>query len=80
MKELKYGHTAGLDAPRWLWSGVMDLSALHEGNTSSIADATRLQRIETNSKRLSNCRVTSSISLFVTDLAKKIAPSMGEGF
>lgn len=30
VKELKCRHTAGLDAPRWLWSGVIDLSALHE--------------------------------------------------
>ena len=29
-KELKSRHTKGLDAPRWLWSGVLDLAALHE--------------------------------------------------
>ena len=30
VKELKKRHSAGLDAPRWLWSGVVDLIALHE--------------------------------------------------
>jgi uncharacterized protein (DUF2252 family) len=29
-KELKSRHGKGLDAPRWLWSGVLDLAALHE--------------------------------------------------
>ncbi|RRA47270.1 DUF2252 family protein [Acidipila sp. EB88] len=29
-KELKTRHGKGLDAPRWLWSGVLDLAALHE--------------------------------------------------
>ena len=29
-KELRSRHTKGLDAPRWLWSGVLDLAALHE--------------------------------------------------
>ena len=29
-KELKGRHRKGLDAPRWLWGGVLDLSALHE--------------------------------------------------
>lgn len=29
-KELKGRNRKGLDAPRWLWSGVLDLSALHE--------------------------------------------------
>jgi uncharacterized protein (DUF2252 family) len=29
-RELKSRHTKGLDAPRWLWSGVLDLAALHE--------------------------------------------------
>ena len=29
-KELKARHGRGLDAPRWLWSGVLDLAALHE--------------------------------------------------
>jgi uncharacterized protein (DUF2252 family) len=29
-KELKGRHQKGLDAPRWLWGGVLDLSALHE--------------------------------------------------
>ena len=27
---LKTNHSKGLDAPRWLWSGVLDLAALHE--------------------------------------------------
>ena len=29
-KELKSRHSKGLDAPHWLWSGVLDLAALHE--------------------------------------------------
>ncbi len=29
-KELKAKHGKGLNAPRWLWSGVLDLAALHE--------------------------------------------------
>ncbi len=29
-KELKGRHLKGIDAPRWLWGGVLDLSALHE--------------------------------------------------
>ena len=29
--ELKSRHGKGLEAPRWLWSGVLDLAALHEG-------------------------------------------------
>lgn len=29
-KELRSRHSKGLDAPRWLWSGVLDLVALHE--------------------------------------------------
>ncbi len=29
-KELQSRHSKGLDAPRWLWSGVLDLTALHE--------------------------------------------------
>ncbi len=28
--ELQGRHSKGLDAPRWLWSGVLDLTALHE--------------------------------------------------
>ena len=28
--DLKQRHSKGLDAPRWLWSGVLDLAALHE--------------------------------------------------
>ena len=28
--ELKQRHNKGLDAPRWLWSGVLDLAALHQ--------------------------------------------------
>ena len=28
--ELESRHSKGLDAPRWLWSGVLDLTALHE--------------------------------------------------
>lgn len=30
VKELRSRHTRGLDAPRWLWSGILDLAALHE--------------------------------------------------
>jgi uncharacterized protein (DUF2252 family) len=30
IRELKQRHSKGLDAPRWLWSGVLDLAALHE--------------------------------------------------
>lgn len=29
-RELRGRHSKGLDAPRWLWSGVLDLAALHE--------------------------------------------------
>lgn len=29
-KELRSRHSRGLEAPRWLWSGVLDLAALHE--------------------------------------------------
>ena len=29
-KELRDRHGKGLDAPRWLWSGVLDLASLHE--------------------------------------------------
>lgn len=29
-KELQSRHSKGLDAPRWLWSGVLSLAALHE--------------------------------------------------
>ncbi len=29
-KELRSRHGKGLDAPRWLWSSVLDLTALHE--------------------------------------------------
>jgi uncharacterized protein (DUF2252 family) len=29
-RELRAQHSKGLDAPRWLWSGVLDLAALHE--------------------------------------------------
>ncbi len=29
-RELRSRHSKGLDAPRWLWSGVLDLAALHE--------------------------------------------------
>ena len=29
-KELRSRHSKGLDAPRWLWRGVLDLAALHE--------------------------------------------------
>lgn len=29
-KELKERHSKGLNAPRWLWSGVLELPALHE--------------------------------------------------
>jgi uncharacterized protein (DUF2252 family) len=29
-RELKARHSKGLDAPRWLWSSVLDLAALHE--------------------------------------------------
>ncbi len=28
--ELRSRHSRGLEAPRWLWSGVLDLAALHE--------------------------------------------------
>ena len=31
VQELKGRNRKGLDAPRWLWSGVLDLAALHEG-------------------------------------------------
>ncbi len=31
VKELKQRHSKGLDAPRWLWTGVLQLTALHEG-------------------------------------------------
>lgn len=31
-RELRSRHTRGLDAPRWLWSGVLDLAALHESS------------------------------------------------
>jgi uncharacterized protein (DUF2252 family) len=30
IRELKRKHSNGLNAPRWLWSGVLDLAALHE--------------------------------------------------
>ncbi|AFL90431.1 hypothetical protein Terro_4226 [Terriglobus roseus DSM 18391] len=30
VKELRSRHTRGLDAPRWLWSSILDLAALHE--------------------------------------------------
>ena len=30
VRELRQRHSKGLDAPRWLWSGVLDLAALHE--------------------------------------------------
>jgi uncharacterized protein (DUF2252 family) len=30
VRDLKAQHSKGLDAPRWLWSGVLDLAALHE--------------------------------------------------
>ena len=30
VKELRSRHSKGLDAPRWLWSGILDLAALHE--------------------------------------------------
>jgi uncharacterized protein (DUF2252 family) len=30
IRDLKQRHSKGLDAPRWLWSGVLDLAALHE--------------------------------------------------
>ena len=30
VKELQARHSKGLDAPRWLWSGILDLAALHE--------------------------------------------------
>jgi uncharacterized protein (DUF2252 family) len=30
VRELKSRHSKGLDAPRWLWSGVLDLASLHE--------------------------------------------------
>lgn len=29
-RELRSRHTKGIDAPRWLWSGILDLAALHE--------------------------------------------------
>ncbi len=29
-KELQTRHSKGLDAPRWLWSSILDLAALHE--------------------------------------------------
>ena len=29
-KELKSRHSKGLDAPRWLWSRVLELAPLHE--------------------------------------------------
>ncbi len=29
-RELRSRHSRGLDAPRWLWSGILDLAALHE--------------------------------------------------
>ncbi len=29
-KELQGRHSKGLDAPRWLWSSILDLAALHE--------------------------------------------------
>ncbi|MGI4758009.1 MAG: DUF2252 family protein [Janthinobacterium lividum] len=31
-KELRSRHSRGLDAPRWLWSGILDLAALHESS------------------------------------------------
>jgi uncharacterized protein (DUF2252 family) len=31
VRELRQRHGKGLDAPRWLWSSVLDLAALHEG-------------------------------------------------
>lgn len=30
IRYIKQRHSKGLDAPRWLWSGVLDLAALHE--------------------------------------------------
>lgn len=30
VRELRSRHSRGLEAPRWLWSGVLDLAALHE--------------------------------------------------
>lgn len=30
VKELKSRHGKALDAPRWLWSSVLELAALHE--------------------------------------------------
>jgi uncharacterized protein (DUF2252 family) len=30
IQDLKQRHSKGLDAPRWLWSGVLDLASLHE--------------------------------------------------
>jgi uncharacterized protein (DUF2252 family) len=30
VRDLGQRHSKGLDAPRWLWSGVLDLAALHE--------------------------------------------------
>jgi uncharacterized protein (DUF2252 family) len=32
IRDLKRRHSKGLDAPRWLWSGVLDLAALHEAS------------------------------------------------
>ena len=29
-RELRSRHSRGLEAPRWLWSGILDLAALHE--------------------------------------------------
>ena len=31
IKTLKQRRTGGLDAPNWLWSAVVDMSAMHEG-------------------------------------------------
>jgi uncharacterized protein (DUF2252 family) len=31
-KELRLGHTKSLDAPSWLWNGVVDLAANHEAS------------------------------------------------
>jgi uncharacterized protein (DUF2252 family) len=30
VRELRARHSKGLDAPRWLWNGILDLAALHE--------------------------------------------------
>jgi uncharacterized protein (DUF2252 family) len=30
IRELRERHSKGLDAPRWLWGGLLDLAALHE--------------------------------------------------